>query len=404
MKFTTKIVVLALLFGSCTQETPAPGIPTEAVRQLPPLSLETPTIDQIYGGGYSKECAQLSLPPPQDLMDGLLVYSASNEIFLLDSGGTSHLMQEHVFSPSLSPNGRFLVFERFLSNAFPTLEVYDIEAGKTSSFKWGDLWHSLIGWANNEDILINLTKRGHLVNPMVSFNPFLHTKTEFSFDSLPVWNLHILYDWGPFGLSYAVLSPDLEKLIFPSFARDHESEGAVILWDLPSNSELAYVSMDRVLFGNMPSWKADSSAFVVNRSLANKAPLTPGDPTDQELFLVSLNGEIVQLTSFTQFFSDVIIGNYSWSPNGEFVAVWIKTNETGLGTYDKEQLVITNVDSGQIVDTCLQSSAYQTAAPVWFGSEYLAFTDEVEQGYLLNLSTMEAYKLPVEGRILGWSQ
>jgi hypothetical protein len=129
-----------------------------------------------------------------------------------------------------------------------------------------------------------------------------------------------------------------------------------ILWDIPDKKELAEVpALDYIV---EPKWSPDWSRFIVN--------------ADGDFYIVTRDGVVSQITNFnpnygkTNGISYFDSQDYSWSPDGVNVALWLNSSEPNNST-----LVVLNTQTRKITDYCIQprydsaSNYYFPKPPIW---------------------------------------
>ena len=97
---------------------------------------------------------------------------------------------------------------------------------------------------------------------------------------------------------------------------------------------------------SVPRWSPDGSRLVV------EGPTS--DQSDLELFLISRDGQIEQLTNLNAY-SHIVYLNYSWSPDGQYVAAWVADKESTVNLAKNEaELVIIDTRTRLVTDTCIR--------------------------------------------------
>jgi hypothetical protein len=89
------------------------------------------------------------------------------------------------------------------------------------------------------------------------------------------------------------------------------------LWDINSNAALAQLDPS----GDMhvsPRWISDGSRFAMALNLFSK----PEDFPAYEIFEVSQDGKINQLTHLSDYYPWFYISDLSWSPDNRYIAFW----------------------------------------------------------------------------------
>lgn len=157
-----------------------------------------------------------------------------------------------------------------------------------------------------------------------------------------------------FGNNNVVYHPSLKLVIYPQEADDGDY---IALWDRESGQTVAKV-LSGWYYEPSPLWLPNGNAFVVTA--------LPDNDHLREWFMVSRNGEIVQLTHFGDLYSQPwqrFSNVASLSPDGHYLAF-------GLYINSEEKLVILNLQTLEAVNTCVQ---LQNSNIAWSpDSQYLA--------------------------------
>jgi DNA-binding beta-propeller fold protein YncE len=167
-------------------------------------------------------------------------------------------------------------------------------------------------------------------------------------------------------LVFVALDPSLQRAVF----FDTEGIGRIILWDLVENKMLAslpYVvpSESGILIDVspfFPAWSPDASQFITTSPVNS----TNGG-VSEELFSISRNGQVMQLTHLNSAYGFVEISNPRWSPDGRHVAFWLQTSNSTDQSREKipEQLVILDTMTQAIIDYCVTANDPYGATGGW---------------------------------------
>jgi hypothetical protein len=121
----------------------------------------------------------------------------------------------------------------------------------------------------------------------------------------------------------------------------------IALRDIENDRVIArIVTMDK--YGRTPLWTPGGNWFILATKVNPQDPYPPAN----EIFAVSREGQIEQLTHFKGRFEEVNIpDNYSLSPDGKLLAFWIVTKPSN---YAGANLAILNTDTGDVKNYCIQ--------------------------------------------------
>jgi Tol biopolymer transport system component len=175
-----------------------------------------------------------------------------------------------------------------------------------------------------------------------------------------------------------VYDPTLTRTLYPecdSQCLDQSLRGndgkPIALWDLETNQVIARImTMDD--YGNTPVWTPDGKQFII----ATNMSLDKNHFYGKEFFAISRDGELTQLTHFMDSYEVVDISNsYSLSPNGKLLAFWIATAPS---RYKGTHLAALNIETGEVINYCIQS--FGSVYPIWSpdGTQLLVFLQDVQ--------------------------
>jgi Tol biopolymer transport system component len=124
-------------------------------------------------------------------------------------------------------------------------------------------------------------------------------------------------------------------------------------------------------------------------------------PEDKDdIFFLSVDGTIKQLTVLSDYFSEAIIFSTSWSPDENLIAFEILINQNG-----ERKLLILNMSTLEIIDLCLSPQPFTPM--IWSpDSRYLAYSEELtndsSQTVLVDLVDRNAFVVADEVLPAGW--
>jgi Tol biopolymer transport system component len=181
--------------------------------------------------------------------------------------------------------------------------------------------------------------------------------------------LDIPIDWGYSCWNLTVYDPTLTLVVYPS--RDLDLiKPSYVIWDLQSDQMVAELPFPEY-YTYPPRWAPDGKFFIIANSPLEYLhveydPNTP--PPNDEFYLISRNGEVLQLTNFADAFEQNInVYHYRWSPDGHYVAFWLDKNlETSPYTADGE-LAVLDINTQEVTLYCIRGE-FMTGGgelPVW---------------------------------------
>jgi hypothetical protein len=263
--------------------------------------------------------------------------------------------------------------------------VIEDNTGKTLAEVPGDLeaWDAFY-WLDNERIVIGTYSQPYVLNPF----------TGEAFD-ISEWyaqspgGLHI----GPVWETNGVFDKKLNLLFYIQ-------EGLkMLLWDIEKQQILATLQPQvSYVPGDRPKWAWDDSQLVIGYKMSKNA--------SDELFSISRDGQLIQLTELGKYYPRVRISKLNWSPDGQQIAFFFKDYSNQENPW---QLAILYIKTHEVTNYCgLAGWMRPPVEPIWSpdGNQLLigrAEMDEVAYStILIDLSQGYAAKLADNLVPSGW--
>lgn len=361
----------ACLLGSCTNLPTA--IPTTTGTLDSSIEINTSTLTSTPNAthvipnrtlaatsdlNYVQHCLQIEKGTPEDVvLQGRIVTKAndSNKLVVFPpdeyfSDELSNIYGNAVLG--ISPDRQWLVYK-----LDDTPENFITIAGFSSitDTRWTtqipaiarDISHWAY-WLDDERLVFNI----YLENPIV-VNMFTG-KTEYVDIRYPDFYLDDRHT--------PLFSRDLNRMI--AYQSIPEDPPSIVLWDLPSKSELWRIYIDtEVTFRKLTQISPNGEQIAVSGS-----PDYFVDPIFLDLFLVNWDGDVMQLTTLRDAgLTTSLIEQIQWSPNGRYIAFWL--NES-LAVYDTATQMVT--------DYCVRTSDSMSFHPYWSpNSQQIVFNGDV---------------------------
>jgi len=369
------ILLLALL-SSCT---PANEILTPATLTYPTItpttimlsseSASTPTSEFV---SISQKCLTKAdyLSVEKNLTGTLILADKINsgKYFIFDLSNMSEDMfidgRDSLYDLTVSPNHVFIYYGDLGGSEWK--DVISTSMNQINQFPYSIEWVSS-KWLDNEH-LIYVRSGDTQDNTIRILNPLTGEGEVTSLElPNPVYLLH------PNGKYYLVVNvnKDLSKAVF----FDTSEQGRIIMWDLESRKMLAalpyLVSKDPEQAPTIPffyGWSPDETKFVTTSPI--RISDTTGMVVTEELFSISQDGDVKQLTHLSDNYQYIRISEPSWSPDGLLLVFWLQASDDANQDRDSlsQQLVILNTETGKITDYCLSHGQpkYSTVfSPIW---------------------------------------
>ena len=385
-----------IMMASCRGENNVLVLPT--VTNIPtvfPVASPTSTLTPIKSGtatvppeAMSYQCLEIADHPSSDyVLNGTIVFGNSDgtDIFLWNND-TKNVYRfpredgDRLWYFDVSPDWKHVVYLH-ISNSQDKLVIATADGRRvwseiqmTDSYYWN--------WFDNERLIgsvlpLNGTRSLFLLNPFTGEKQELRVNYPDSklFSNDPIGQA---FHWRFRNGGLPVYDPTLTRALYPecdSQCQDQINRGSsakpIALWDLETNQVIArMMTMDD--YGKTPVWTPDGRQFII----ATNMSLDKNDFYGSEFFAISRDGELRQLTHFMDSYEVVNISNsYSLSPNGKLLAFWIATVP---GRYKGTYLAVLNIETGAVINYCIQS--FGSVYPIWSpdDTQLLVFIHDVQ--------------------------
>lgn len=344
--------------GSLAQKgTPSPIVeisPTESLMISPSVTLTTnsPITEKVYDDANLRtNClTQDPLLSKNNVLDGSVIFEnksivagkVAEGIFWFDLANNVQTRidkaGEHLLDFKESPDRTKVAYRLVRDDALAPLGFLIIASNdfkQEKSIPWKEEWGTILGWANNSRIILqkvidSATPTEDDKPPeLIIFDITTQSKETIKPDFPELYNFHPLPYWD--GYRAVIYDPDFTRAVYMRWI---EPRGAVAyaLWDVEKRKIL---TMLPVVEYPTPIWSPDGERFITTRLI---------DLDYRELFSVSKDGQVEQLTFLSNYNPDVEIISYSWSPNARFVALLIKQsqNTATVAVLDTKTSIVTD--------------------------------------------------------------
>ncbi|HNB55074.1 MAG TPA: hypothetical protein PK530_24200, partial [Anaerolineales bacterium] len=328
------ITILGIPSGSDAQTpynfpaTPTPTATLDLVAQLQGQCLAGRaglTETDALGGRIVLDSA-VTLPNGRSNRDSFFLDVATCAASRINQGN------EGGFYYAVSPDRTLLAYKNSVFDALDNvlgeeLVIKNFKGEKLLSLPWETEWLRLVDWLDNERIIINPYKQqenlAKTYSTLTVLNPFTGERQILNPDFAKMYEYTPFPDWDGWGVT--MYDPKLTRVVYFS----ESSETSVVLWDLKEGKRLATLLSSGY---SAPQWSPDGSHFTMESfNLDQRA---------WELYMVTWDGQVEQLTNL---YGDdqTRLSNYSWSPDGQFIAAWISNEITREN--NESQLVILDI-------------------------------------------------------------
>lgn len=188
-------------------------------------------------------------------------------------------------------------------------------------------------------------------------------------------NLLPFSDWEMYSFSGVVPSKDFKYFVYQKFW-DNKDKTSMSLWDYQNNRTVTPLHQPLDI-SFTPQWSSDGTFFIIS------GPVSMESVAD-EFFKVMISGEVKQLTKFKDNFPDSHIGLNKLSPDNKTVGFSFYEGDDQIAT-----LLLLNLSSGELLNTCIPISMYENNIPLWApGSNALIvgnYSNHISPVYLVDI-------------------
>ena len=255
----------------------------------------------------------------------------------------------------------------------------------------------LMGWLDNEHLVLVRYQEETYLDPLIVLNPFTGQQVELMPDYPDIDYINGTIYWYT---SRTVYDPTLTLVVYP---RSGYYYNEITLWDIPNNQSLAAVP-GYVSRGEHPEWSPDGETV----SIVGLSPASLPNGHDFELYLVSRAGVVTQATNLSQYYTNIFIHNRSWSPDGRYIAFWLRARPIGYeGDTSPEQLLLLDTATMVTTNTCIHGGEL-SGGPYWSpDGEWMAVTsqcDESNEDCIVLVNVVENYAVRIIDQwiVSGW--
>jgi len=381
MKTDLLFFSLIMVLAGCTSGLPVTGTSAPAYTVSPsPSATYTPTVSPLKtpsilpDARMEVQCLDI-LPtlPPNLKSEGILVLrdEFSTDTFLMDlaTGQTNKLSQAGEYFPEfyVSPNHNWMAYVDWKNPPSDNLwYVANVEGQVSKIVPDSYLW-DLVGWLDNEQLVVRL-------------DTFIPTSEPSSMPSLDMTEVPTLLILNPFTGERRILEPDIPDLVpwggkipwwdgWSGLVYDptlkyaaYLGKDGLTLRDLENAHTIASVLLD---IYSRPFWSPDGERFAVADSLDYSK-------SAYEIYVMSLNGKVLQLSNLSAYHLSNYISGLTWSPDGRYLAFWLSSWDEEVEYYFYNTLInppaslaVLDTASGKIINYCIQGDSREFVTPLW---------------------------------------
>lgn len=341
-----KIILLwtaAMIMSACVSQTAtntSTALPQEKPTLTPePTDTETPfppTATGIALPELETNCISVLPVPPADFeikgtalfLDGPMIVSMGEKALRIPRGPEDL---------SVSPHNKFLAYH-------PRDNIADIVVATSNGTVIrrveSNIAVTLVGgnWISDEYIrhlkLINREQYQPLVIN-IQTGESLQLRMEFpdmedriGWETEGIW---LYYQGGK--IAGVIYDPSLTRVVYPK-------KGSFIsLYNVQEDREQAAIKME----GGAPIWSPDGRYFTF-KGWEQRAP--------REIYIISRDGDqFMPLTYLSKHYPQLLFGSYSWSPDSQKIAFWVRKNGE---RNEYESLFLFDLTTMKMRDICIQ--------------------------------------------------
>jgi hypothetical protein len=277
---------------------------------------------------------------------------------------------------------------------------------------WGEKWQYILGWTHDQRLIITYDdpdlraqEKWNSVFAFLIYDPF-SGEEELLHPVFPDRLVNtILPSWD--GWAGNVYDPTLTRAVVPRILGDEDNPYTLALWDITSQeliSSLEDVFYESVFYSDLapqPFWSDDGASF------AFVGKLFDNEKIEFELFQVSRDGKVEQLTNLTSIYQASSWRNI-WSPDSSKIAMLVDLHPETEGY----NVLILNLETSEIVDSCISirgniSKSELIPPLIWSpdGQQYLVkdwIDDSSSQIILVDTKQGFAAKIAENVDLNGW--
>ncbi len=379
--------------------TPTPNISLNPENFMTPTIASSPTLFSPEAKVVT-HCLNIERKMPVDAVSsGMVILTKWGMFYTEDSveaysvnmltGQRSQITVEEEIRANffVSPGRNFYAYRYWLLEDLETgkinrkLAISDASGKVLRSIPWEKNWFGLIGWLDNQRLLIELTSANEdlmtLIKPsrQLVLDAFSGERRYLGLELLPPeWNGELVFhDWpvvtGWTDWLGAVYDPSLSMVVYPSIIEENTGRYTYNLWHVTEKRHVG--NLEPIISGYAgtnyyprPDWSPVGSNFAIVGGVVNT---DSGDVTGRELFLVSRNGLIEQITHLGDS-TYIWASSHSWSPDGRYIALYLIPVD---GSNDGARLAVLDTETKILTDFCVVVHAQDDgldrwpSAPIW---------------------------------------
>jgi WD40 repeat protein len=221
--------------------------------------------------------------------------------------------------------------------------IVDAEGQQQKVIPGENRWYSISRWLDNQRIVIRET--GKITKESIVIDVFSGVRQK-----LPPLPSDINNMFPPPDGSMISYDPSTTYVVYP------DNNFQTILENLNTHYILARVE---TVWESVPRWSPDGQHFIIASQVFSGTV-----PIDYDLYSIDLQGEIQRLTYLSQDQNYIERTSYYWSPNGQYIAMWVITDskQKNIST-----LVVLDTHTKNLMNYCITNRRMSKFPPplIW---------------------------------------
>ncbi len=285
---------------------------------------------------------------------------------------------ENAFGISVSPNSKLMAYLDLSSENGWNLVIATSSGEQIKIIPWEREWAGIVAWLDDQNLAIGtiVEKNEHEDNAAAAFSTFMILNPFTGERQMLYPNFPNIYNYYPLinrwsGWGETAYDPTLSRVVY--FQSEPAGAGPFqyVLWDIEQNESLASFE---VFFeaNSIPRWSPDGEKFIF--AWSPLAPDMQGTWPAYELYSVSREGQITQLTNLTAQYHWTYIDDYNWSPNNRYIAFWFSQwsdEKPDFSLRSSRYLAILDTENNMVTDYCIPgdfdatNGSRRVPPPIW---------------------------------------
>jgi len=277
---------------------------------------------------------------------------------------------------------------------------------------WDDAWGS-INWLDNQRLIIQKETRDNpndivaIASTFLVLDPFTGGQQTLQPDFPGIYDVPPLPIWDGWGET--VYDPTLTRVVY--LQGDVSGPFYYVLWDTQNSKQVSDIQIIGELSA-IPRWSPDGKQFTLAPSLFENGQSYPS----YELYSIDRDGKTTRLTYLTDYYPRVYIDDFSWSPDGRYIAFWFSSWQDTTISYEalgNRYLAVLDTANGWVTNYCINGENDASIGlriyppPLWSpDSKQVVVQSQVSKNYfqtvLVDVKESRAFIIAEDLAPVGW--